>query len=79
MQIPQVSAGVFQSFYANRQNYKENLQLSENKLQSTKKEKKEKTKKKIQINTITETINTIVRENQKKRRGKINVDTVKNK
>ena len=29
MQIPQVSAGVFQSFYANRQNYKENLKLSE--------------------------------------------------
>lgn len=45
MQIPQVSAGVFQSFYANRQNYKENLKLSENKLQNTKKEKEAKTKK----------------------------------
>lgn len=78
MQIPQVSAGVFQSFYANRQNYKENLKLTENKLQNTKKEKEAKTKKIIALASLAGAIIPVVGANLIKGRGNILVDTFKN-
>lgn len=52
MKIQNVSAGVFQSFYANRQKYKENLKLSEEKNKILNEKKESKTKKIVAIASI---------------------------
>lgn len=77
MKIQNVSAGVFQSFYANRQKYKENLKLSEEKNKILNEKKESKTKKIVAIASIMGAIAPVIVSNTIKGRGNVLIDTFK--